>query len=155
MLSTTFLLLAVVVSTMASPMWPHYTVGQEHFEVIRMRSSTPLNPAAVYDVKCMDSNEHIVFHDENVAQLSICGGISGSVRKCNGSPYDTVGQSGSAKFMLTPEVKRATINISKERWEQCVRAARAVCPTGTMTGMCRGGASSGDLSFSLLRSPHD
>lgn len=94
----------------------------------------------------------IVFHDQNVAQLSICGGIAGSVTKCQGSPPSTVGHSGSAKFELSPVHAGAAVNISKDRWEQCVRAARSVCPTGSMAGTCRGGATSGDLRFSLEHS---
>ena len=91
----------------------------------------------------------IVFHDQNVAELGICGGIAGSITKCNGAPESTIGQSGSAKFTLTTATNGATINISKGRWEQCVRAARAICPTGSMTGTCSGGASSGDVNFTL------
>lgn len=41
----------------AQPVWPHYSVEQEHFEVLKMRFSMPLNPAAVYDVSCGDSEQ--------------------------------------------------------------------------------------------------
>ncbi|KAK9421035.1 hypothetical protein SUNI508_06180 [Seiridium unicorne] len=145
----TVLLFAAASFTAAQPVWPHYSVEQEHFEVLSMRAAMPLNPSAVYDVTCMDSNLKIVFHDQNVAQLSICGGIAGSVTKCKGGPSDTVGHSGSAKFTLTPASPDSTINISKDRWEQCIRAARAICPTGSMAGVCSGGTTSGDLKFSL------
>lgn len=90
-----------------------------------------------------------MFHDQNVAELGICGGIAGSITKCQGSPASTVGQSGSAKFSLQAATAGATINISKGRWEQCVRAARAVCPTGSLSGTCAGGASTGDVEFTL------
>ncbi|ETS87716.1 hypothetical protein PFICI_01544 [Pestalotiopsis fici W106-1] len=136
----------------AQPVWPHYSVEQEHFEVLKMRSSMPLNPSAVYDVSCGDSGQRIVFHDQNVAQLSICGGIAGSVTRCQGSPPTTIGHSGSAKFSLTPAHPGAAINISKDRWEQCVRAARSICPTGSMSGTCSGGATSGDVKFTLNHS---
>ena len=73
-------------------------------------------------------NRNIVFHDENVAQLQICeGGIAGKVTKCRGAPTSTTGTSGTAKFSLTTATGGGTINISKGRWEQCIRAARAVC----------------------------
>lgn len=151
-LHTALLFVMAAGLAVAQPVWPHYSVEQEHFEVLKMRFSMPLNPAAVYDVSCGDSEQRIVFHDQNVAQLSICGGIAGSVTKCQGSPPSTVGHSGSAKFELSPVHTGAAVNISKDRWEQCVRAARSVCPTGSMAGTCRGGATSGDLRFSLEHS---
>ncbi|KAF7519576.1 hypothetical protein G7054_g13055 [Neopestalotiopsis clavispora] len=117
----------------SQPVWPHYSVEQEHFEVLKMRSLMPLNPSAVYD-------------------LSICGGIAGSETKCRGAPAATTGHSGSARFSLEPVNDGAAVNISKDRWEQCVRAARSVCPTGSMSGTCRGGATSGDLKFTLEHS---
>ncbi|KAI0107484.1 hypothetical protein GGR51DRAFT_149534 [Nemania sp. FL0031] len=149
---STLLLLVSAACSFASPVWPHYTVDNEHFEVLALRANTQVNPAAVSDVKCIDPNLKIVFHDQNVAELGICGGIAGSITKCGGAPTTTTGQSGSAKFTLTTDTKGATINISKGRWEQCVRAARAVCPTGSMSGTCSGGASSGNVDF-ILESP--
>jgi len=95
------------------------------------------------------SARNIVFHDQNVAELAICGGIAGSIQKCGGAPSATTGQSGSARFELRAAAPGATINISKGRWEQCVRAARAVCPTGSLQATCAGGASSGDVDFTL------
>ncbi|KAI1188968.1 hypothetical protein F5B17DRAFT_239130 [Nemania serpens] len=149
---STLLLLVSAVCSFASPVWPHYTVDNEHFEVLALRANTQVNPAAVSDVTCIDSRLKIVFHDQNVAELGICGGIAGSITKCRGAPATTTGQSGSARFTLTTATKGATINISKGRWEQCVRAARAICPTGSMSGTCSGGASSGNVNF-ILESP--
>ncbi|KAK0655717.1 hypothetical protein B0T16DRAFT_319748 [Cercophora newfieldiana] len=126
------------------------TVPQSHFEVLRMRQSIPLEPRAVTDTECIDRNAHIVFHDQNAAELSICGGIAGSVKRCQGSPSLTQGRVGSALFTLKAMSKESTINVSKKRWEQCVRAARAVCPTGSLSATCLGGASRGDLQFTLL-----
>ncbi|KAI1408827.1 hypothetical protein F5Y13DRAFT_98483 [Hypoxylon sp. FL1857] len=144
-----FLLLATASLSFASPVWPHYSVDNEHLEVLAMRASTSVNPAAVSGVTCIDRNVNVVFHDQNVAELAICGGIAGSVQKCGGSPQSTVGKSGSAQFTLKAATAGATINISKGRWEQCIRAARAICPTGSMSGTCAGGASSGDVNFTL------
>ncbi|KAI1083036.1 hypothetical protein F5B20DRAFT_443852 [Whalleya microplaca] len=143
------LLLASAGLSFASPVWPHYTVDNEHFEVLSLRASVGVNSAAVSDVTCLDRNVNIVFHDQNVAELAICGSISGSVTKCRGAPETTIGQSGSAQFTLKTTAPGATINISKERWEQCVRAARAVCPTGSMKATCMGGASKGNVEFTL------
>lgn len=84
-----------------------------------------------------------------MAILSICGGIAGDITKCGGAPTSTTGQAGSAKFELDAVQDGATINISKGRWERCVRAARAVCPTGSLTATCLGGASKGDVQFTL------
>ncbi|KAI2617518.1 hypothetical protein GGS26DRAFT_404008 [Hypomontagnella submonticulosa] len=143
------LLLASASLSFSSPVWPHYSIDNEHLEVLKMRASTTVNPAAVSGVTCIDRNVNIVFHDENVAELAICGGIAGSITKCQGSPKTTVGRSASAQFTLSAATSGATINISKGRWEQCVRAARAICPTGSMKGICTGGASTGDVSFTL------
>ncbi|KAI1660058.1 hypothetical protein F4813DRAFT_311853 [Daldinia decipiens] len=154
MLSTTLLqslvlLVAGASLSAASPVWPHYSIDGEHLEVLHMRASTSVNPAAVSGVECIDRNKNIVFHDQNVAELAICGGIAGSIQKCGGAPETTTGRSGSAEFTLSAATSGATINISKGRWEQCVRAARAVCPTGSMKGTCAGGASSGNVDFTL------
>ncbi|KAI0447717.1 hypothetical protein F4803DRAFT_179195 [Xylaria telfairii] len=149
---STLFLLASAACSFASPVWPRYTVDNEHFEVLALRATTQVNPTAVSGVTCIDPKLNIVFHDQNVAELGICGGIAGSITKCGGAPESTTGQSGSAKFTLTTATQGATINISKGRWEQCVRAARAICPTGSMSGTCSGGASSGDVNF-ILESP--
>ncbi|GJC86054.1 hypothetical protein ColLi_08892 [Colletotrichum liriopes] len=85
----------------------------------------------------------------NVATLGICGGIQGTIQKCNGAPKSTVGQSGTAKFTLNPTDSGATINVSKGRWEGCIRAARATCPTGSFSSTCVGGASQGNIAFTL------
>ncbi|KAI1118868.1 hypothetical protein F5Y14DRAFT_397979 [Nemania sp. NC0429] len=146
---STSLFLFSAAFSFASPVWPRYAVDYEHFEVLALRANTRVNPAAVSDVTCIDSKLNIVFHDQNVAELGICGGIASSITKCRGAPETTTGQSGSARFTLTTATRGATINISKSRWEQCVRAARAICPTGSMSGTCSGGASSGNVNFTL------
>ena len=97
------------------------------------------------------SHRHIIFHEENAAQLAICGGISGSTSHCGGSPVTTIGQKGSARFVLSALSGGATIDISKARWESCVHAARAVCPTGSLSATCLGGATSGNVAFTLDR----
>jgi hypothetical protein len=61
------------------------------------------------------------FHTVNVAQLQICGGIAGSIEKCQGSPTSTTGVSGNVQFSITPVIKGDTINISKGRWERTSR----------------------------------
>ena len=95
-----------------------------------------------------------MFHDQNIAELAICGGISGEATRCEGAPARTAGESRSARFALraTEEDAGATINITKARWEKCIRAARAVCPTGSMRATCVGGASKGGVHF-VLDSP--
>ncbi len=85
-----------------------------------------------------------------MAELQICGGITGSVKKCHGNPASTTGASGRAIFALNAVHPGATIIMSKRHWEACVRAARAVCPTGTFTSVCAGGATKGDVAFSLM-----
>lgn len=93
---------------------------------------------------------HIVYHEQNAAQLAICDGISGNDNtRCRTGTSTTIGKRGSAKFTLTATTEGATINVTKKRWEECVRAARDKCPTGTLTGTCLGGATSGDVLFTL------
>ncbi|KAH6689214.1 hypothetical protein F5X68DRAFT_260749 [Plectosphaerella plurivora] len=141
--------LGVVASVMALP---HFSVQQQYLEVTRMRASAEIRPLALLETQCMNRNVHIVFHDEAVAELAICdGGIAGSVQKCRGSPTETKGVAGTARFSVKTMRKGATIEISKERWERCVRAARAVCPTGTYRAVCAGGASKGDIEFFLTQ----
>ncbi|CAJ2501533.1 Uu.00g043860.m01.CDS01 [Anthostomella pinea] len=149
MLSSTLLVALSAALVAASPVWPRFTVANEHFEVLAMRASTEVNPDAASDVTCIDPNATIAFHDQNVAELGICGGIAGSITKCQGAPTSTVGESATAKFSLNAVTPGATINVSKGRWEQCVRAAQAVCPTGSLSATCAGGASSGDVAFTL------
>ncbi|KAI1105288.1 hypothetical protein F4804DRAFT_145272 [Jackrogersella minutella] len=152
MRSTTLLqslLLASASLSFAGPVWPRFTIDNTHLEVLALRASTDVNPAAVTDTTCIDKNTNIVFHDQNVAELAICGGIAGTIEKCGGSPQTTTGTSGTAQFTLKAATAGATINISKGRWEQCIRAARAVCPTGSLNATCAGGASTGNVYFSL------
>ncbi|KAF3025672.1 hypothetical protein E8E14_013835 [Neopestalotiopsis sp. 37M] len=139
------LVLAGVSSVAASPL----DLSSEHFEILAMRASTTVDPNAVTNVECTNPNVDIVFHDQNVAELGICGGIAGTITKCGGAPESTTGESGTALFTLNAASSGATINISKGRWEGCIRAARAVCPTGSISGTCVGGASTGNVDFTL------
>lgn len=95
------------------------------------------------------NHRKISLHDENVAQLSVCGGMVGSIDKCQGSPKRTVGQAGSAKFTVIALDDDAAISISKKHWMQCVRAARAVCSAGSFSATCLGGSSKDDVFFTL------
>lgn len=91
----------------------------------------------------------IRFQDETAAQLSICGGLAGAVDECQGEPTDTVGRHKTAKFEVSAVVQGAIINVGKEQWVRCVQAARAVCPTGSLSATCVGGATYGDIAFVL------
>lgn len=98
------------------------------------------------------ANSDIDEHNKNVALLQICGGIAGSIEKCQGAPTTTTGSSGDALFTLNPTSTGATINISKGRWEQCIKSAEATCPNGqAYTATCPGGASTGDINFELAK----
>lgn len=53
---------------------------------------------------------------------------------------------------MTPTDSGATINVSKGRWEQCIKSAEKVCPGGqAYTATCPGGASKGDINFELAK----
>lgn len=97
----------------------------------------------------MKSPRPILLHDETVAQLSICGGMPGSIDGCLGSPRSTVGEAGTALFTVAADAPEASITVSKDRWMRCVNAARDRCPTGSLAATCVGGASTGDISFVL------
>ncbi|KXJ86000.1 hypothetical protein Micbo1qcDRAFT_153462 [Microdochium bolleyi] len=112
--------------------------------------ANPIAPRqAAISTTCLDASQKIAFYDENVAQLAICGGIAGKITKCGGAPTSTIGQSGTAKFSLKPLTAGATLNISKGRWERCIKAARKTCQNGSLKATCPGGASSGDTEFTL------
>lgn len=109
-----------------------------------------------HSTQCLNHDDHIVFHDENAAELAICGGVSGENGACGkrggkSGERETVGEAGSARFELRAVREGATIEISKEWWEACVRAARDVCPTGSLSAVCTGGASRGDVEFQLVK----
>lgn len=90
------------------------------------------------------------FHDTNVAILSICGGIAGTIEKCEGNPTSTVGTSGGSQFTINPVVSGATLNISKGRWEQGIKAVAAICGADIpFTATFALGASTGDVNVSL------
>ncbi|KAH9849955.1 hypothetical protein C2E23DRAFT_761275 [Lenzites betulinus] len=100
----------------------------------------------VSNVKCT-SKTALDFHTSNVALLQICGGIAGTIEKCQGAPTSTTGQSGNVKFTITPVIKGDTINISKGRWEQGIKAAFAVCGQNIpFTATFAGGATKGDVN---------
>ncbi|EJC99310.1 uncharacterized protein FOMMEDRAFT_23189 [Fomitiporia mediterranea MF3/22] len=89
-------------------------------------------------------------HTVNVALLQICGGIAGSIEFCQGNPTSTTGDSGNVRFTITPVDKGATINISKGRWEQGIKAAFAQCGQDIpFTATFTGGASTGDVNVKL------
>ncbi|KAK7190184.1 hypothetical protein PSPO01_03905 [Paraphaeosphaeria sporulosa] len=99
---------------------------------------------------CLDPSIKFDTHSTNVAILSICGGIAGAITKCGGAPTSTTGISGTSKFTLDATQAGATINISKGRWERCVKAAQLTCPGGSFASTCLGGAApGGDVKFSL------
>ncbi|KAH8752973.1 hypothetical protein F5883DRAFT_651129 [Diaporthe sp. PMI_573] len=129
-----FILLALVPIALSSPVQLHE------------------RDTAATNVQCTDKAANIDEHNKNVALLQICGGIAGSIQKCGGSPTSTTGQSGDAKFTLTPTDSGATINISKGRWEQCIKSAESTCTNGSAyTATCPGGASTGDINFELTK----
>ncbi|KAF7969766.1 hypothetical protein HWV62_26066 [Athelia sp. TMB] len=104
---------------------------------------------AVSNVKCT-SKTALDFHSTNVAILSICGGIAGKIEKCGGNPTSTTGVSGTSKFTINPVDSGATINISKGRWEQGIKAVAAICGADIpFTATFAGGASTGDVNVSL------
>ncbi|KAK0118215.1 hypothetical protein ONS95_012519 [Cadophora gregata] len=120
-------------------------------------ANTSVNPAAIKGTNCTDKTKYayqysnsinanavrtLVSHDINVALLQICGGIAGKIEQCAGDPTTTTGASGTAKFTLTVATAGQVINITKGRWEGCVRAARAVCGDTPFTTTCIGGANS-------------
>jgi len=104
---------------------------------------------AVSNVKCTSSTA-LDFHSTNVAILAICGGIAGTIEKCEGNPTSTTGVSGTSKFTINPVVAGATINISKGRWEQGIKAVAAICGADIpFTATFALGASTGDVNVSL------
>ena len=145
---TIILLFAAALTTSAHPAFHPSRIGP------REPGSTNVNPNAVTGTVCNDPNAALNTHDTNVALLSICGGISGTIEFCGGNPTSTVGASGTSKLTLTPVTDGATINVSKGRWEGCMRAAQAVCPTGTFTSTCIGGTSEG-VGFQFVLSTNN
>ncbi|KAF8322624.1 hypothetical protein DL93DRAFT_2071498 [Clavulina sp. PMI_390] len=113
------------------------------------RATTQIFPDSITNTTCTNKAQTMVSHDINVAILSICGGIAGTIQKCQGAPTATTGTSGTASFAITTTASGATINVSKGRWEHCVAAARAVCGDTPFTTTCLGGASTGDLNVVL------
>lgn len=108
----------------------------------------------------------------NVALLQICGGIAGTIEKCQGAPTSTTGVSGNVQFSITPAVKGDTINISKGRWErkslssypavraamlklmfaEGIKAAFAQCGQDVpFTATFTGGATKGNVNVKLER----
>jgi hypothetical protein len=94
----------------------------------------------VTGTKCLDTSITFDTHDTNVAILGICGGIAGSIQKCGGNPAQTTGQSNKSLFTLIATNAGSTINVSKGRWERCVKAAQLTCPKGSFESTCIGGA---------------
>ncbi|KAF7952337.1 uncharacterized protein EAE97_001834 [Botrytis byssoidea] len=114
-------------------------------------ASTTVNPDAVTGTTCTDPSTTLVSHDINVALLGICGGIAGTIQQCGGEPTSTTGESGTALLKLNAATSGQTIDITKGRWEGCMRAARAVCGDSPFTSTCIGGAkvNAGNVDFEL------
>lgn len=58
MLSITFLQIFLLIAgaglSLSKPIYPRFTIGQEHLEVLAMRRSMEIDPSAVIDVTCLD-----------------------------------------------------------------------------------------------------
>jgi hypothetical protein len=111
-----------------------------------------LNPNAIKSLSCTAKNVKLNNHNINVALLSICGGISGKIQKCQGSPKSSTGEFGDSKFTINAVDSDATINVSKGRWEAAVFAARHVCGDSPFDGIVPGGTTRGDLHVVLQHS---
>ncbi|KAH7163275.1 hypothetical protein B0J13DRAFT_33575 [Dactylonectria estremocensis] len=131
------------------PLMPRIPSMAKHHEVLRARATMEVDHGHLVKVQCLDPSQDILLHDETAAQLSICGGIPGSIDGCKGEPKATTSEVGTALFVLTVEEAGAFINISKEQWMRCMQAARDQCPTGSLSATCVGGASLGDMNFTL------
>jgi hypothetical protein len=108
---------------------------------------SPLLPSLSTLTSCFSALDS---HTVNVAILGICGGIAGKITKCEGSPAATTGTSGNAQFSIAPVVKGATLNVSKGRWEQGIKAVAAICGADKpFTATFAGGASTGDINVTL------
>ncbi|KAF3391815.1 hypothetical protein DPV78_010474 [Talaromyces pinophilus] len=103
-------------------------------------ANTNVNPAAITNTTCTAPGVTLNSHDINVAILSICGGIAGTIEQCQGQPTTTTGASGDAQLNLQVETAGTNIIITKGRWEGCMRAARAVCGDSPFSSTCIGGA---------------
>jgi len=117
----------------------------------RSPATETVNPNAVTGTICTAKGVQLVDHDINVALLSICGSIAGTIEQCQGNPVTTTGKSGDAVLTLNAATKGQTIDITKGRWEGCMRAARAVCGDSPFTSTCIGGAdvNNGNVNFAL------
>ncbi|KAK4230466.1 hypothetical protein QBC38DRAFT_27927 [Podospora fimiseda] len=159
MLRTTILFLSFLTLSLAAPTkwYEKYSlvtnrviVPHSYYEILKTRISIPANPKAVRDVVCLDRRAHIVSHDELAAELSICSGQIAQ-GKCRENGKESVGRVGTAMFTVrSMGSSDSKINLTKQRWEGCVAAARGQCPTGSLSGICVGGGIEGDVGFTLV-----
>ncbi|KAF4976975.1 hypothetical protein FDECE_18412 [Fusarium decemcellulare] len=94
---------------------------------------------------------NILLHDESIAQLGVCGGMPGSIDRCQDALATRTGEIGTAVFIVTAAEDGANITVSKKRWMERVQAARAECPAGSLEATCRGDVWMGDVEFALER----
>lgn len=113
----------------------------------------PSRPLSLVGIEWLINCRHIVAHDEAAASLQICNGsIAGTGRGqyCQGGLKATEAKVGTAVFRLKSVNERQSINVSRERWQMCVQAAREACPTGGLRGVCLGAARwGGSVGFEL------
>ncbi|PON23706.1 hypothetical protein TGAM01_v207353 [Trichoderma gamsii] len=60
-------------------------------------ANTNVNPEAITSTTCTAKKVTINSHDINVALLSICGGIAGTIEQCQGNPTNTTDIEATAK----------------------------------------------------------
>ncbi|OAQ72726.1 hypothetical protein VFPPC_12837 [Pochonia chlamydosporia 170] len=134
------------------PIMPRIPSQAKHNEVLQARSAlSKPDASAIVSTTCLDTNQVIDAHDEAEAQLSICGGMPGSIQACQGAPSKTEGRARTALFSLSVG-SGDSIVITKQLWLRCVHAARSACPTGSLSAVCAGGASSGgNVAFTLTK----
>ncbi|TRM64896.1 hypothetical protein BD626DRAFT_582710 [Schizophyllum amplum] len=150
--ATVFVALASLTGVLAGPLPMPAMVARNGASEFRARPRANAVPVVVSNLVCDDSGDTLVSHDVNVAQLQICGSIAGTIQKCEGNPTSTTGVSGTASFSIEPVNAGDTINVSKGRWEQHIKAAFKECGQDVpFTATFRAGASTGDINVSLTR----
>ncbi|KAG4033567.1 hypothetical protein MFRU_004g00740 [Monilinia fructicola] len=115
-----------------------------------------MDPSVVTGTTCIDPlfiepifNRTLVSHDINVV-LGICGIIANTTQQlsklCGGEPSSTTQESGTTLLKLNAATVGQTIDITKGRWERCMRTEQA-----SITSTCIRGANvnAGNVDFEL------
>jgi hypothetical protein len=86
-------------SAFAAPLYPRLTAVSDVSCTSKTFVPVAFEPSMYSLLTFVPHYRALDVHTKNVALLQICGGIAGTIQKCQGNPTTTTGRSGNVQFV--------------------------------------------------------